>query len=330
MFNINDIHKKTLVACSGGIDSLSLLLYLIENHFQVTAIHINHEAQIASDKMSQELSAICNQFNIPFVEIKIGKQLKSFSESNMRKIRYQELIYFAQKNNFKQICLGHTYDDQIENFLIRLFRGAGINGLKKMSRIKNINNIEIIRPLIDTSKDQLKLYLQNKKVNYIQDITNEESKYLRNQIRLIILPFLHQYCNNIYSNIYTTQTNLSEAQSFIQRYMNKFLQNNLSIIENKLYIVKDLYMEDEFMQKEIINNIIYQITQIKKYYFNIANNFYGELSGVYLVFDNNLYAIRSNTDISIELKQFIKTIKFSNQKTTNRFKKFIQKSSIIY
>ncbi|MFT6331949.1 MAG: tRNA(Ile)-lysidine synthase [Lentimonas sp.] len=90
---------------------------------------------------------------------------------------------FCQKNKIKHLFLGHHQDDLAENFLIRLFRGSGIDGLAAMNKITNFQEIKLIRPFLEFSKTDLTQYLQNKKISWVEDESNEDEKFLRNKIR---------------------------------------------------------------------------------------------------------------------------------------------------
>ena len=79
--------------------------------------------------------------------------------------------------------LGHHQDDQAENFLIRLFRGSGIDGLAAINEISEFRKIKLVRPLLEFTKNDLKKYLQEKKISWVEDESNEDEKFLRNKIR---------------------------------------------------------------------------------------------------------------------------------------------------
>lgn len=288
MLDISKIQNKTLIACSGGIDSLSLLIYLKKQNFNISALHINHEVQREkSTQMADELKNICSQYNINFYEVKIGNKLNKFTQAEMRKARYEALIQFAKENHYKQICLGHTQDDQIENFLMRLFRGSGIAGLSSMHNYFSIDDIEFIRPLIHTPKSILQNYLIELKINWIEDLSNFETKYFRNKVRLEVLPFLKKYNKDIYNNINIVQKNLSETKSFIDHYIRQYLHKNLVIENDNHYIIKDLYQEHEFIQNEIINQVANKISKVNSR-INISNGFYGEIGKIYFIFKDDL------------------------------------------
>ena len=92
----------------------------------------------------------------------------------------------CDKFNIKHILLGHHQDDLFENFFIRMLRGSGLKGLISLDKKTNINGKNLYRPLLEHKKSDL-IFLSNKVFNfYIQDPTNEDTKYLRIRVRKLI------------------------------------------------------------------------------------------------------------------------------------------------
>lgn len=104
-------------------------------------------------------------------------------EAKLRELRYDLLKNFCTKNKIEFLFLGHHAGDVAENFLIRLFRGSGLDGLSTMGEVVNFNEIKLVRPLLDFEKEDLKKFLRAKKVKWFEDETNSDEKFLRNKIR---------------------------------------------------------------------------------------------------------------------------------------------------
>ena len=104
-------------------------------------------------------------------------------EAKLRELRYDLLKKFCVKNKIEFLFLGHHAGDVAENFLIRLFRGSGLDGLSTMGEVVNFNEIKLVRPLLDFEKEDLKKFLRAKKVKWFEDETNSDEKFLRNKIR---------------------------------------------------------------------------------------------------------------------------------------------------
>ena len=104
-------------------------------------------------------------------------------EAKLRELRYELLKNFCIKNKIKFLFLGHHGGDVAENFLIRLFRGSGLDGLSTIREIVDFNEIKLVRPLLNFEKEDLKKFLRAKKVRWFEDETNSDEKFLRNKIR---------------------------------------------------------------------------------------------------------------------------------------------------
>ena len=175
-----DLDKKIYVGFSGGPDSTALLHLLHSNNItNVEVIHVNHNLSKNSvewedhcRQISEELGFI---FHAESLEIKIdGDGL----ESAARKARYK--IFKKYLKEGEQILLGHHSNDVTETFLLRLFRGTGVDGLESLPIKRNVGVGYLVRPLIKLTKKDILNYLEVNKINYIQDESNLEQEQDRN------------------------------------------------------------------------------------------------------------------------------------------------------
>ena len=182
--------KKIAVAVSGGIDSMALVLLakkfmdtMVEGA-KLTAITVDHGLRPSSTKEAKFVGKVMAQHGIWHRTLTWDGEKPEFNiEAVARKKRYELLTGFCKENGIKCLLVGHHAGDQAENFLIRLFRGSGIDGLASMKHENEINGIKILRPLLDVKKEELKDYLVKSGVKWIEDESNEDEKYLRNKIR---------------------------------------------------------------------------------------------------------------------------------------------------
>ena len=188
--------KKIAVAVSGGLDSMALLL-LFKNVFhkkiEIFCLTVDHNIRKNSHLDTKFVADFCAQNSIHCTILKsyLANSPKVNIEGSLREMRYNLLTEFCAQNQIKHLFLAHHKQDLAENFLIRLFRGSGIDGLAAMPTILHceergyvaIQKLKIIRPLLDFSKTDLKQYLQTKKVSWVEDETNQDEKFLRNKIR---------------------------------------------------------------------------------------------------------------------------------------------------
>lgn len=181
--------KKIAVAVSGGADSLALTLLLDDfcraKEIKLFAITVDHKMRQASSKEAVELGKILAKRKIAheILTISAKKIPQKNIEAKLREMRYELFSNFCQKNKIEFLFLGHHLGDVAENFLIRLFRGSGLDGLSTMAKVSEFNKIKLIRPLLNFEKEHLKEFLRAKKIRWFEDETNEDEKFLRNKIR---------------------------------------------------------------------------------------------------------------------------------------------------
>ena len=166
--------KGYLVAVSGGADSLALAYlskcYQIknkDNNFHY--VHVDHKLRDTSSKEAGTLKKILKKFKIEckIITWKKKKNTKK-TQSDSRDFRFKVFEGFCKTKKINTLLLGHHFDDFQENFFIRLLRGSGLKGLVSFYNYRNLqrNNINIVRPLLDFSKEDL-LYVTKNTFNFL-------------------------------------------------------------------------------------------------------------------------------------------------------------------
>ncbi len=187
-------NNKIVVAVSGGIDSLSLLLITNEwaknNNSIIIGLTVNHKLRKEAEEEALYVNNLCKKLGIKHYILNWeGEKPYTNIEAIARENRYKLIKEFCDKNNIKYVLVAHHLQDQAETFFIRLFRGSGIDGLSSMESVTNLFGINIIRPFLDIKKEDLKEYLVNKNIKWIEDPSNSDEKYLRNKIRNFLNSF---------------------------------------------------------------------------------------------------------------------------------------------
>jgi tRNA(Ile)-lysidine synthase len=259
-YNLLKKGDRVIVAVSGGPDSICLLVLLIQLKDELglylhvaTFNHLIRKKQAYEDiKFVKAKARECNlpvtagETNVP----RFAKLNKLSLEEAARMTRFAFLKKVAKENKAHKIALGHNLDDQIETFLMRLIRGAGLTGLGGMAPKRKEDNFEIIRPLIETSRQDIENYLKQKRIKFRLDKTNQSIAYLRNKIRLKLIPLLEkEYNPNIKEVILRTLHSIREVNEFLEKrielkskkIMNRkgsYLYLNLKGLKNLSWIVK--------------------------------------------------------------------------------------------
>ena len=185
--------QKVAVSVSGGSDSMALLHFLngIKNELGIAIICINIEHGIRgkeSKKDSLFVKDYCKKNNIEFlgfaVDVLTFKEQNGYTiEQAARILRYDIYDKIISDKKADLIATAHNRMDRAEGILLNLFRGSGINGI-----IMEFKRGNIIRPLLETSKEEILEYIKSNKISYVIDSSNLDKNYSRNYVRHEIMP----------------------------------------------------------------------------------------------------------------------------------------------
>ncbi len=223
-----------LVALSGGPDSVFLLhffLYIQKKiDFNIGIAHLNH---LLRGKEAERDLLFCKKlsekYSLPFffdrINVKVYAEKEGLSiEDAARKKRYEYLINIAKKYNYNKVATAHTLDDLTETFFMRVIRGTGIFGLKGIPLVRHEKGIEIIRPLLEVSKEDILQYLNENNIPYVVDSTNRSVKYLRNYIRHNILPLFLHVNPKLKEHILNLSFQIGEIEVFLKNEIDRYLK----------------------------------------------------------------------------------------------------------
>ncbi len=182
--------SRWIIAYSGGVDSRVLLAWTAHwlthrDHPQLIALHINHCIAPQAHQWQKHCQHICQELSIPFIAKKVMLAGK-VTEAALRHARYQ--IY---KDNIKAgdcLLLAHHNDDQIETFFLRLFRGAGDNGLSGMPFSRPLGGGTLLRPFLTDDKSTIIACAHRWQLNWIEDHSNQDTHFQRNFLRHTLFP----------------------------------------------------------------------------------------------------------------------------------------------
>lgn len=150
---------------------------------ELVVAHFNHGIRADSAEDEKLVTQVAKKYGLP-VEVGHGKLGSEASEEQARAARYSFLESVAKKHEPKGIITAHHQDDLIETALINILRGTGRAGLS------SIRNSKIYRPLLDIPKSEILAYAKKNKIEWREDSTNNDTRYLRNYIRTKLMPEL--------------------------------------------------------------------------------------------------------------------------------------------
>ncbi len=219
-------HSQPIVAgISGGPDSLCMLHLLVNSGFKIHAVHVNHHLRNEADEEANRVAVFCDRLKIEFELMDCdvsgyARKNKKTIEESARNLRYQMLFSEARRLKAQSVMVGHNADDQVETVLMHLFRGSGLSGLRGMRRICIQSQwdatIPLVRPLLSTRRREILEYCATHGLNPNIDLSNEDTKYTRNRIRVDLLPQLASYNPQIVPQILRMTEVLSADDDFME------------------------------------------------------------------------------------------------------------------
>ncbi|MBP5797402.1 MAG: tRNA lysidine(34) synthetase TilS [Bacteroidales bacterium] len=217
--------KKIILAISGGIDSMVLADVLLKSKADFVLAHCNfHLRGEESDGDEQFVRAYAERNGLTlyvkqFDTLNYAEEHKLSIEMAARELRYAWFEELRQQLGYDHIAVAHHADDQLETFFINLLRGAGIKGLKGMQMV----NGRIIRPLLETSREEIRQYAIENGLTWREDHTNAETLYLRNKIRHELLPAIDNISKEGRSAILKSISHLASENELYRELLNEKL-----------------------------------------------------------------------------------------------------------
>jgi tRNA(Ile)-lysidine synthase len=265
-------HDRILCAVSGGPDSLALLYLLQELHsemnFTLGIAHFHHGIRKEADEDLEFVHNLAENMKIPFYWEKrnvpeISRQKKKSLEEAAREERYDFLISTARKYSYHKIAIAHNRDDQVETFLHRLIRGAGLKGLCAMPVKITVQNITIIRPLIEIPRREIENYLKKIKIQPRIDSSNYDTRFTRNKIRQELIPYLVREFNpNIQEVLYNTVENIQLAYDFISQQVEKIFKRYVKIEPGCVKIKEEKFKKlHPYLRAELMRRAIQEVKE---------------------------------------------------------------------
>jgi tRNA(Ile)-lysidine synthase len=221
-----------VIAVSGGADSVCLLDVLNrlvpELGLRLIVAHYDHGLRKADDERETRfVKELARRINLLCEVGRASGLSKEFGslEERAREFRYRFLEEIREKHGAQKIALGHTLDDQAETVIMRFLRGSGSTGL---SGIPPTRDQGIIRPLIDIRRKEVEEYLMSRGLTWQMDSSNQDTGYLRNRIRLELLPELIQYQPQLVEQLGDLAKTLREENRFLDALAREWFETHFN------------------------------------------------------------------------------------------------------
>ena len=214
-----------IVGVSGGPDSVALMHILSclrhELGLSVHAAHFNHGWRKSARVDERFVRGLARRLGVPCHcgawQGKMPASRVSLEEQG-RLRRFEFFRRLAKKLNARAVMLAHTGDDLAETVLMHILRGSGLQGLRGILSCRRVEGLEIIRPLLAVSKQAVLAYLKKNNISFRVDPTNRRTEFLRNRIRLELLPLLEDKYSR---NIRVLLSNLADTVGTDYEYLQK-------------------------------------------------------------------------------------------------------------
>ncbi|MFH1797923.1 MAG: tRNA lysidine(34) synthetase TilS [Candidatus Omnitrophota bacterium] len=253
---------KIIAAVSGGADSVCLLKALVDMKrtfdLQVIVANMDHGLRgKESERDSEFVRKLAVDFGLKYehkkVKVKISKKAGISWEEAARLKRYEFLKQAARRNRCNVIATGHTIDDQAETVLMRLIFGTSLAGLAGVFPVREEDGFRIIRPLIRVDKKDIFGFVKKAGLEYVEDKTNLDVKFLRNRVRHEILPFLEKYNPKVRRSLTNLCDSLREDFLFLDAEKKKVVRKYSDFDKETVAIkIKDVILQPKAVRREII------------------------------------------------------------------------------
>jgi tRNA(Ile)-lysidine synthase len=210
------------VALSGGADSTALLVACATRWpEQVHAVHVHHGLQAAADGFESHCVALCARMNVPLVvqRVNAAPAAGQSPEDAARQARYRALAEALQQHwggQIQHMALAQHADDQVETLLLALSRGAGLPGLSAMPAVLERHGVTFHRPWLEVPGHVLREVLNAAGEAWVEDPTNTDTRYTRNQIRAELLPVIEQAFPSFRQTFARSASHAAQAQTLLQ------------------------------------------------------------------------------------------------------------------
>ena len=236
--------KRIGLAISGGLDSVVLLdtvfkavqANVAKEPADIWVFHIHHGLQKPADQWLEFCEKLAKKYRVhfDFRLLHFADQSQGNIEARARAERYDALTDLCIEHGIDDLLLAHHQNDQAETVLLQLLRGSGVAGLSGMplnrANAKDANTVTLWRPLLNQSKTELEAYAKEHKLKWVEDPSNQNTRYRRNALRKDIIPRLEKIQPGVIANLARSADLLAQSQVLLDRLAvqdgKKILQTN--------------------------------------------------------------------------------------------------------
>ncbi|QWE01380.1 tRNA lysidine(34) synthetase TilS [Polynucleobacter sp. JS-Mosq-20-D10] len=250
--------KRIGLALSGGLDSVVLLDTVCKalkansnDPTELWVFHIHHGLQKPADQWLEFCEQLAKKYQVhfDFRLLHFADPSQGNIEARARVERYGALTDLCIEHGIEDLLLAHHQNDQAETVLLQLLRGSGVAGLSGMplhrTNVKQGDPITLWRPLLNQSRAELEIYAKEHKLKWVEDPSNQNTRYRRNAIRKEIIPRLEKIQPGAIANLSRSATLLAQSQVLLDRLAKQDGKNIFQSNQVKLAPLLDLAKTDQ-------------------------------------------------------------------------------------
>ena len=255
---------RILVGVSGGPDSMALLSILTELRLRwdlvLMVLYCHHGLRAAADEEEALVKFWAGKWDCPFFSRKLSvrdfqKERGMSLQESARELRYQAFQEYTRLKKADRVALAHTANDQAEEVLIGLIRGAGLGGLAGIP----VKRGSFIRPFIRIYRPEILSYLKSKNVPFREDLSNRDFRYLRVRVRHHLLPELKKYSPNIIAQLNQTAGLLQKDEQYLQEKVDELAEKIISRSGGSMAIRRSELAElPQALSSRLIQKVVFQ------------------------------------------------------------------------
>ncbi len=220
---------------SGGADSLALVLRLKDCGKKVVALTVDHQLRPESRTEAEYVAALMEKHGIEHhILTWEGEKPEHGVETAAREARYDLLQKWCAGHMVQTLAVGHHRRDQAETFLLRLQRGSGLFGLSGILPVSYRGWLRVIRPQLDDSPEELRAYLRERGVKWVEDPSNQCDDYQRVRMRKF-LPLLEKESGISETRLAETAAILARTRDYIEGQVARFIKNHVRCWHEKIF-----------------------------------------------------------------------------------------------
>ena len=266
-YRLFDKKDKILLAYSGGVDSTGLLSLLLELRrdwsFKLFLAHFNHKLRQKAEEDEQFVRQTAQKHSLPlFVgsgDVRSYAKVRKLGiEESGRQLRYDFLQKVSLELGGTKIATGHTMTDQAETFLMRLMRGSGPRGL---AGIYPVVEGTIIRPLLEIEREEIEACLKEKGIRFCIDESNYDRRYLRNRIRMDLIPYIKEnFEPRIVPHLSTLASIIRDEDDLLEKITQEKAERVIIKKSREVFLeLKSLFVLPRAIRRRVVRNFISEI-----------------------------------------------------------------------